>query len=115
MLTNSIIKKSASGRLKIGGISPIRVNCNVGANSILQMDYEYKRLKAIQDSDLLPDTFMDLSIGRYDKPLYKEIIRLIGCPVGIVPAYLFTNPSSLNKTEAIHTIIKPQYVDVIIS
>lgn len=59
MLTNSIIIKSASGGLKIGGISPIRVNCNVGANSLLQMDYEYKRLKAIQDSDLLPEERRD--------------------------------------------------------
>lgn len=104
MLTNSIIIKSASGGLKIGGISPIRVNCNVGANSLLQMDYEYKRLKAIQDSDLLPDTFMDLSIGRYDKPLYKDIIKLFGCPVGVVPAYLYTTPSSITKTVAIDAL-----------
>lgn len=103
-MANSIILKSVSGRLNVGGLSPVKVNCNVGANSMLQMDYEYKRLSAIQESGLLPDTFMDLSIGRYEKPLYKDIIRVFGCPVGIVPAYLFTYPGSLTKSEAIDTL-----------
>lgn len=71
---------------------------------MLQMDYEYRRLSAIQESGLLPDTFMDLSIGRYEKPLYKEIIKVFGRPVGIVPAYLFTQHGRLTKSAAIDTL-----------
>lgn len=93
---NSVFLKSVNGRIEAGGDSPIKVNCNVGANSFEQMAYEYERLKAIKDSNLLPDTFMDLSIGHYDEPLYKEIIREFGCPVGMVPAYTF--PASLRIT-----------------
>lgn len=101
---NSVFLKSVNGRIEAGGDSPIKVNCNVGANSFEQMAYEYERLKAIKDSNLLPDTFMDLSIGHYDEPLYKEIIREFGCPVGMVPAdgrgtgqwHLKLNPSEFS-------------------
>ncbi len=88
--------KSFYGRLEIGEARPVRVNCNVGANTPKQMNYERVRLKAIKESNLLPDTFMDLSIGQYEKPLYKDIISEFGCPVGTVPAYAF--PASLRIT-----------------
>lgn len=93
---NSVYLKSVNGGIEAGGDSPIKVNCNVGANSFEQMAYEYERLKAIKESNQMPDTFMDLSIGHYDEPLYKEIIREFGCPVGMVPAYTF--PASLRIT-----------------
>ena len=103
--TKIVFLQSANGGLAVGDKYPVRVNCNVGANSVLQMEDEHKRLNAILESDLLPDTFMDLSIGRYDNPLYKGIIHKFGCPVGIVPTYLFNNPDQISKQEAI-TIIK---------
>ena len=88
--------KSHIGDLKVGKLHPVRVNCNVGANTPEQMYYERERLKEIKESDLLPDTFMDLSIGQYDEPLYKYIINDFGCPVGMVPAYTF--PALLRVT-----------------
>lgn len=96
--------KSQNGRLFIGEKEPVKVNCNVGANTLEQMEYERKRLAAIYELGLFPDSFMDLSIGRFDNPLYNRIIHLFGCPVGIVPAYLFTNHNSLTKTEAVETL-----------
>ena len=75
----------------------MRVNCNVGANTPEQIVYERERLKVIKESNQLPDTFMDLSIGQYEKPLYKEIIREFGCPVGVVPADSF--PTALHITQ----------------
>lgn len=100
----SIILKSFSGGLQIGEQTPVRVNCNVGANTIEQMTYERERLQAIKESSLLPDTFMDLSIGQYEEPLYKDIIREFGCPVGVVPAYMFPLTGKINKTIAIDTL-----------
>lgn len=102
--TKSVFLLSANGGLAVGHNNPVRVNCNVGANSMLQMEYELKRLNAILKSEQRPDTFMDLSIGRYDNPLYKKIIELFGCPVGIVPSYLFTKPYRISKQEAIRII-----------
>ena len=92
----SVYLKSPNGGLNIGKARPVRVNCNVGANTPEQMYYERERLKAIKESNHLPDSFMDLSIGHYDEPLYKDIISIFGCPVGIVPAYTF--PASLRIT-----------------
>lgn len=92
----SVYMKSPKGGLIIGKDSPVRVNCNVGANTPEQMYYERERLKAIKESNHLPDSFMDLSIGQYEEPLYKDIIREFGSPVGIVPAYTF--PASLQIT-----------------
>ena len=71
---------------------------------MLQLEYERQRLIAILVSGQIPDTFMDLSIGRYDNPLYKDIIRIFGCPVGIVPAYLFNTSNRISNTEALTTI-----------
>lgn len=88
--------KTHNGNLKVGELHQVRVNCNVGANTPGQMYYEKERLKAIKEANQLPDTFMDLSIGHYDEPLYKDIISDFGCPVGMVPSYTF--PTSLRIT-----------------
>ncbi len=65
--------KYRNGNLSVGGDSPVRVNCNVGANTAGQMAYERERLASIRENGLLPDCFMDLSIGEYPLPLYKDI------------------------------------------
>lgn len=79
----------------------MRVNCNVGANTPEQMNYERERLKAIKESNQLPDTFMDLSIGHYDEPLYKYITREFGFPVGVVPTYGFPSSRIISQQDAL--------------
>ena len=61
--TKTIYLKSSNGGLSVGGDSHVRVNCNVGANTAGQMAYERERLASIRENGLLPDCFMDLSIG----------------------------------------------------
>lgn len=96
-----IVLKSKSGSLSVGKGFPVRVNCNIGANNVGQLAFERERLRAVKDSAQLPDTFMDLSIGQYAEPLYKDIIRDFGCPVGTVPAYLFPSNEVVTKEYAI--------------
>ena len=96
--------KSHSGDLKVGESQPLRVNCNVGANTPEQIVYERERLKAIKESNQQPDTFMDLSIGQYEKPLYKEIVSEFGCPVGVVPAYTFPTTLPITQEYALDTL-----------
>ena len=98
---NTVFLKSTYGGIEIGDSQSVRVNCNVGANTPEQMVYERERLKAIKDSCLLPDTFMDLSIGLHDEPLYKDIIREFGCPVGVVPAYGFPSYRITSQQDAL--------------
>lgn len=108
--TKTIYLKSPNGCLPIGGDFPVRVNCNVGANTAEQMAYERKRLASIRGNGLLPDCFMDLSIGQYPTPLYKYIIRDFDCPVGTVPAYSFPDDEKVSDEEALN-ILKQQADD----
>lgn len=93
--------KSHAGILKVGELHQVRINCNVGANTPEQIYYERERLKAIKKSNQFPDTFMDLSIGHHDEPLYKDIIREFGCPTGVVPAYGFPSSRITSQQDAL--------------
>lgn len=93
--------KSSSGGLDVGEKFPVRVNCNIGANNESQYDYERERLSKIADEEVLPDCFMDLSLGSFERPLYKDIINIFGCPVGVVPSYLFPDDKTIDAKEAI--------------
>ncbi len=96
--------KSVGDGLTVGSDVPVRVNCNVGINAEADRIYEIERLNAIRESDGWPDTFMDLSIGKLDKPFYKEIQERFDCPVGFVPSYLLPVHSAINKNAAINII-----------
>ena len=104
LVRRKVFLKKSEGWLSVGGNSPIRVNCNVGINSDADRDYEILRLKAIKDSKCLPDTFMDLSIGQYGKPFYKEIQTLFDCPIGYVPSYMFSQKNKVKKETAVDII-----------
>lgn len=111
LLPNNVsLKTIHGGHLSVGGDSLVRVNCNVGANTAGQMAYEQKRLASIQENGLLPDCFMDLSIGEYPLPLYKDILQAFGCPVGTVPAYSFPAGSQVAGDHALD-ILKRQADD----
>lgn len=104
MLCEIKLKKSNKSNLVVGGKTPVRVNCNVGINEKADRTYEIERLEAIKNNDCQPDTFMDLSIGHFNKPFYKEIQERFDCPVGFVPSYLFSPDKSISKKEAIEIL-----------
>lgn len=101
---NTFVIKSFNGGLMVGRDTSVKVNCNVGANNEYLYKEEIDRLNAICNSDLWPDMFMDLSLYRGVIPLYKEIIRRFGCPVGVVPSYLFND--SVISQEVAKDILK---------
>lgn len=101
---SSILLRTLSSHLEIGNHCPIRVNCNVGINSETGRSYEIERLEAIKSFEVQPDTFMDLSIGHYGKPFYKEIQERFDVPIGFVPSYLLPCDSAITKSEAFDII-----------
>jgi len=76
----------------------------VGINSETGRSYEIKRLEAIKNCEAQPDTFMDLSIGHYAKPFYKEIQERFDVPIGFVPSYLLPCDSAITKSVALDII-----------
>lgn len=99
-----ILKSTNNDKLEVGGKYPIRVNCNVGINNEAGRAYEIGRLDAIKNSEYVPDTFMDLSIGHYSKPFYKEIQESFDCPIGFVPSYLLPTDRAITKHDAVDFI-----------
>lgn len=75
------------GGLTIGDNSPIRVNCNVGCNSIADIESELSKLRFIQTCNELPDMMMDLSLIELEKPLYNYIKNELKLPFGTVLSY----------------------------
>jgi phosphomethylpyrimidine synthase len=100
----TVYLKTKEQGLEVGQGYPTRVNCNVGINIEEQRAYEIDRLESILNSGCLPDTFMDLSIGISERPIYKEIQQLFDCPVGIVPSYLFPPKAIVSKQGAMDII-----------
>ena len=93
--------KGKNGKLSVGDRYPIRVNCNIGANNIRQLQYEQERIVSIRNSEVWPDCFMDLSIGQYEQPLYRLLQTEFGCPVGVVPSYQFKSHERITNDKAI--------------
>lgn len=96
----SLYLKTLNRNLEIGNYCPVRVNCNVGINNEAGRAYEIERLEAIRRNEQQPDTFMDLSVGLFEKPFYKEIQERFDCPVGFVPSYLFPVNTAISKSDA---------------
>lgn len=98
--------KTKNGGLVVGEGLPVCVNCNVGINHENDRQYEIERLESIKAFDSVPDTFMDLSVGRLERPFYKDVQERFDCPIGFVPSYLLPVNSSIKKSEAIDIIKK---------
>lgn len=75
------------GGLTIGDNSPIRINCNVGCNSIADIESELSKLRFIQTCNELPDMMMDLSLIELEEPLYNYIKNELKLPFGTVLSY----------------------------
>lgn len=73
--------------LTIGHNAPVRVNCNVGCNCVGDYNLEVAKLKALQACGELPDMMMDLSLMRFDVPLYTIIRDDLRLPFGTVLSY----------------------------
>lgn len=84
---SSIHLKSRNGGIDIGQNQTVKVNCNIGANNLNQYKQEIARLNAIKNSGIMPDSFMDLSLCSFNKPLYRYIDEIFKASVGVVPAY----------------------------
>lgn len=90
--------------LAVGDGCPCRVNCNVGINSEARRKYETNRLEAILTSEYQPDTIMDLSVGRYDRPFYRDIQERFNIPIGFVPSYLLPADVPVKRRESIEIL-----------
>lgn len=73
--------------LTLGQGAPVRVNCNIGCNTKEGYNNEQKKITAIKESKVLPDMMMDLSLVELEIPLYKDVIEILGIPVGTVLSY----------------------------
>lgn len=73
--------------LRIGNDEPVRINCNVGCNSISEYEREKCKLLQLKKEGVLPDIMMDLSLVELENPLYRIIRDELHLPFGTVLSY----------------------------
>lgn len=73
--------------LTIGYSEPVRINCNIGCNSIESYEKEKEKLLWLKNANLLPDMMMDLSLVELECPLYRTIRDELHLPFGTVLSY----------------------------
>lgn len=93
--------------LSIGGSSPIRVNCNIGCNSVEEYQTEMEKLCFLKECGELPDMMMDLSLVNVEKPLYLAIRDELNLSFGTVLSYHgFSNKKGLSWEKSKAELIK---------
>ena len=82
-----IVLKGTASPVLVGHGLGLRINSSVGLNSSKEYSNEIEKIQAIAEHSNRPDIMMDLSTTKITTPLYQEISKIIGCPVGTIPYY----------------------------
>ena len=64
------------------------INCNIGANTRADYSKEIDKIQAIKESGDIPDMMMDLSLAKWETPLYKVVQEILHIHVGTVLTYV---------------------------
>lgn len=88
----AIILKGRDRNVAVGEGLLVKVNASIGASHSKSFKSEMEKLKLLSSVGYRPDTLMDLSIIRVDKPLYLYAMEMFGGPVGTLPHYLCYQP-----------------------
>lgn len=75
----------------IGRDFALKVNANIGVPNRKELQKEIKKLQCFCKSSFPPDTIMDHTIVRLEKPFWKIILEEFDGPVGALPHYLSFN------------------------
>jgi phosphomethylpyrimidine synthase len=84
----SVLLKGQRRVVAIGEGLLVKVNVNIGCSKLKAYDAELKKIDHFSQLGYRPDTMMDLSIVRAERPLYNVIAEVLGSPVGTLPHYL---------------------------
>ena len=86
-----ILLRGKNRNVAIGKGALLKVNTSIGVSDRNGLRAELKKLDLLASVGYRPDTMMDLSMIRLDKPLYTFAIDKFGGPVGTLPHYLCYN------------------------
>lgn len=75
----------------IGRDFALKVNVNIGISDSNELSNEIKKLKCLCELSFSPDTIMDHTIVKFEKPFWKIILEEFDGPVGALPHYLSFN------------------------
>ena len=86
--SNEIIKlRGADKIVLVGNGLELKINSSIGLNDKRDFIVESHKINSIKKHKNKPDIMMDLSTVEISAPLYEEIKKEIGCPVGTIPYY----------------------------
>lgn len=91
----------------IGKKCMLKVNMNIGVSDSSAYDLEIKKLKEISKLSYRPDSMMDDTIVKLEKPLWKTMIEEFDGAVGTLPHYLpFSEEHGINEKEFFDNLIE---------
>ena len=89
---SAIVLKGRHRTVALGKELLVKVNTSIGVGNRRSVNVELEKVKVLSSVVYRPDTIMDLSIVRLQKPLYAYIIEEFGGPVGTLPHYICYRP-----------------------
>lgn len=106
MIQKSIVALSGiKSKVLLGQGLGLKVNCSVGLNSLEDIQTELEKVNSIAKHKSKPDIMMDLSTTKLEKPLYRFIQEIVGCPVGTIPYYTcFDAKGGIDPEHLVETI-----------
>lgn len=100
-----IVLTGMRSSVAIGNGLGLKFNSSIGLNSSDDYLAEQNKIIAVSHHKTHPHMMMDLSTIGINKPLYKSIQEIIGCPVGTVPYYTCFDPvKGIDDTHLLETI-----------
>lgn len=91
--------------LLLGSDALLKVNTNIGVSSKESFSTELKKLELLSKLPYSPDSIMDHTIVKLDKPLWKYMLEIFDKPIGTLPHYsVFRNNKGIDKSLLLETI-----------
>lgn len=117
LLTESEVSKILNGEfgmsliahpnnpLLLGSHALLKVNTNIGVSSKECLDLELQKLEALSKLPYSPDSLMDHTIIKLNKPLWKYMVNIFDKPIGTLPHYTaYEGCNGIEKNRLLETI-----------
>lgn len=103
--TGMSIIEHPNNPLIIGSNALLKVNTNIGVSNKESLSDELEKLDTLSKLPYSPDSMMDHTIIKLEKPLWKYMVEMFDKPVGTLPHYsLFHKERGIDIIQLLETI-----------
>lgn len=96
--------KHPNNPLLLGKSALLKVNTNIGVSNKDNLNIELEKLECLSKVLYSPDSLMDHTIIRLEKPLWKYMLEIFDKPIGTLPHYTAYQNDCIDKVRLLETI-----------